>query len=223
MPAFGYTNQTTEEVEETENQVTPEIQELEDRAHAHKVLISSDAMQHFLAACHQVVDRIAFLDKVVAEAKVSYPMEDGWVVLNQARMHELCEKRGATTPLASGVEVADDKKAAIAADTEATLAPVTNSLAEAIIDGNVMTAYKLIDGRPMIALAGASADFDSLYRYQNGESVVLSEILKECAETIPQEKVQTAIGALTQTVDGTYPSEEAAVKVAIMKAIKALA
>ena len=48
-------------------------------------------------------------------------------------------------------------------------------------------------------------------------------MLKEIAGQIPQEKVRATIEALTATIDGTYPSEEAAVKVAIMKAVQALA
>ncbi len=228
-PAVGYAAVVATEVPELVDpevtELSQEMQELENLAHTHRVLISGDAMQHFINVCHKDLNRRTFLEKVITEAKVTYPTEDGWVVLNCDRMEELTAKREELKAQPLVVEetivVSEAKKEAVRSEFE--LAPVTNSLAEAIIEGNVVAAYQLIGQRPMIALAGASADFDALYRHQNGESVILSDMLKEVADQTPHGKVQAAIEALTQTIDGTYPSEEAAVKVAIMKAIKALA
>jgi hypothetical protein len=58
---------------------------VEDAAHAARVLISSEAMRHFVAATTDE-NRTETLTAVLAKAKASYPAEDGWVVLNIDRM-----------------------------------------------------------------------------------------------------------------------------------------
>lgn len=221
FPTNGYaatvdtaTDETEDETEDTVSEVSTEMKELEDRAHAHKVLLSSDAMRHFVSVCPKALTRMAFLEKVIGEAKVTYPSEDGWVVLNCERMQELCQIRHTDTPVTETVTVADAKKVAV---------PVgAGSLAEAIVTGNVAAAYAMIGHRPMIALADASADLDALYRQKNGEAVAISELLIRESEVLAPETIKAAIADLTSALDGTYDSEEQAVKVAIMKAIKTI-
>ncbi len=60
-------------------------EKVEDVAHAEHVLISSEAMRHFIAATSEEI-RTETLTAVLAKAKASYPAEDGWVVLNIDRM-----------------------------------------------------------------------------------------------------------------------------------------
>jgi hypothetical protein len=58
---------------------------VEDAAHAERVLISSEAMRHFISVTTDEI-RTEMLVAVLAKAKASYPSEDGWVVLNIDRM-----------------------------------------------------------------------------------------------------------------------------------------
>ncbi|MFN3692554.1 MAG: hypothetical protein ACK4SL_00465 [Candidatus Paceibacteria bacterium] len=60
-------------------------EKVEDAAHAQHVLISSEAMRHFIGATSEET-RTETLTAVLAKAKASYPAEDGWVVLNIDRM-----------------------------------------------------------------------------------------------------------------------------------------
>ena len=196
------------------------MKELEDRAHAHRVLLSSDAMRHFIAVCRQVVDRVAFLDRVVADARASYPSEDGWVVLNLSRMQEICARH--QMPIDPNIiTVAEEKQAPEIAKT-----PLgAGSLAEAIIAGNVNAAYQMIEHRPIIALADAAADLDAAYRQKQGLGTVsdqVSELLKESVKEVSVTQLQAVILALTSAIDGTYTDEESAVKMAILKAVNVI-
>ena len=165
-PTIGYAATVAESVIESvvtpESLVDPEVipltkemQVLENIAHEHHVLISGDAMQHFVNVCTKDLNRRTFLEKVITEAKVTYPMEDGWVVLNCKRMEELTAKREElkARPVVADeqVVVSAEKKAAV--QEEFKLAPLTNSLAEAIIEGNVVAAYQLLGNRPMVAFS----------------------------------------------------------------------
>jgi hypothetical protein len=60
-------------------------EKVEDAAHAQHVLISSEAMRHFIGATSEEI-RTETLTAILAKAKASYPAEDGWVVLNIDRM-----------------------------------------------------------------------------------------------------------------------------------------
>jgi hypothetical protein len=155
------------------------------------------------------------LDRVIAKARVSFPSEDGWVVLNLIRMEQLLEE----------VNAEQDE---LIADEEVDIAPVVapttaGSLAEAIVTSNVVAAYEMIAHRPMIALADAASDLDALYRFRKGEQSDISEMLKAESVRLSSEQLQAAIQALTSALDGTYTDEESAVKMAIMKAVKATA
>jgi hypothetical protein len=156
------------------------------------------------------------LDKVIEKARASFPSEDGWVVINLVRMEELVEQ----VNLESDALVADE---VVTVETDTKPLPITSgSLAEAIVTGNVTFAYEMISHRPMVALADATADLDALYRYRKGEDVNVSEMLKAESIRLSQEQLEAAIAALTSSLDGTYTDEASAVKMSIMKAVKAL-
>jgi len=179
--------------------------ELENYAHAHKILMSSDAMRFFMNATKQS-ERNEKLDAVIKEAKASFPSEDGWVALNLVRIESL------TADVMAEAVVNEQKD------------PITaGSLAEVIVSGNIVAAYQMIAHRPMIALADAAADLDAVYRARKGETVSVSDMLMAETKELTDTQLKDAITALTQAVDGTYSSEEEAVKIAILKAVKAVA
>jgi uncharacterized repeat protein (TIGR01451 family) len=182
--------------EETDTATT--ATEVENEAHLHQALLSSGAVQSLIAMTTDA-DRSQTLTKVIANAKGAYPLEDGWVVINQTRLTELT-----TVPAAP-----------------ATTAVTGNgSLAEAIVTGNVVAAYELIGDRPMFALADASADLDALYRNRKGANEEVSDLLTTVTTDITDAQIADMIAALTGAIDGTYTDEASAVKMAIMKAVK---
>ena len=190
----------------TENQADQIVTDLENRAHSQRTLLSSDAIAFFMAATEGSVDRNQTLDEVIAQAKASYPLEDGWVVLNQTRMGSLCETMNVRT---------------IAAHES--LPTGSGSLAEAIVTGNIVAAYEMIGNRPMFALAEAAADLDSVVRHRKGDKSPISDLLSAETKNLSDQQLQNMITALTGAIDGTYTDEASAVKMAIMKAVKEIA
>jgi hypothetical protein len=184
---------------------------VEDAAHLERVLFSSEAMRHFIDTTTEST-RMSVLATVLSQAKASYPSEDGWVVLNLERM----SKMNVAAPTVA--EVAP----AISIFTPATVTAGNSSLAEAIVTGNIVAAYQLIGNRPMVALAEAAAELDTLYRAKQGAAVTLSQLLQTKGAEYSLEQVKAAIAALTSALDGTYTDENEAVKMAILKAIKAV-
>ncbi len=185
---------------------------LEDHAHNQKTLLSSDAIRFLVSTTPDESTRVAVLDQVIADAKTQYPLEDGWLVINEARMRILCQAC-ATQPVASSV----------APHIPATVPTGSGSLAEAIVTGNVVAAYQMIGHRPMFALADAAADLDSVVRQRRGEEMVISELLQAETAKLTDEQLRNMIAALTGALDGTYTDEASAVKMAIMKAVKEVA
>ena len=201
----------------TNNEIDAEMKELEDRAHDQHILLSSDAMRELVALCPRTIARLVYLDMIIAEAKVTYPAEDGWVILNQERVENICHKRNnalakEATPIK---QVAEEVSAPV--DTNG-----AGSLAEAIVTGNIAAAYQMIGHRPMIALADAAADLDALYRSRKGEVVTISEMLQNESAQLTDAQIADAITALTSAIDGMYGNEAEAVKMSIMKAVKAV-
>jgi hypothetical protein len=182
--------------------------EVENRAHAAHVLFSGDAMRYFMDTTN-TNNRMSVLDTVLEEAKASYPAEDGWVVLNEERLAQTC-----TTCFAN------KSVTATPSFTPSTATVGNSSLAEAIVTGNIVAAYQLIGNRPMIALADTAADLDALYRAKQGADVTVSKLLAHA--DVKTEQLHNAIAALTGALDGTYTDEAEAVKMAIMKAVKAI-
>jgi len=185
--------------------------EIENRAHASHVLFSSDAMRYFVTTT-QGMDRMEVLDSVLERAKASYPSEDGWVVLNEDRIKTQCDACKADASVTSNE-----------APFIPAILPIGNSsLAEVIVSGNIVAAYQMIGHRPMIALADAAADLDALYRIKQGGDAQVSDMLANAGENVIVEQLHNAIAALTSALDGTYTNEAEAVKMAIMKATKAI-
>ena len=188
-----------------------EVTVLENQAHAQKALLSSDAIRRFMSTVPANVSREEALNQVIAEAKAQYPVEDGWIVINEERMRAVC--------------------LACMAPARSTVSPFmptvipegSSSLAEAIVTGNVVAAYEMIGHRPMFALADAAADLDAIYRLRRGEEANVSALLEAETAALSDEKILAAIKALTGALDGVYTDEASAVKMAIMKAIKVLA
>lgn len=179
-----------------------------------QVLLSSDAIRHFVSVSRNVSNRLPFLNKVITEAKATYPTEDGWVVLDLTRMQTVVNKIK---------DVSGSDKTVSVPDYQEIKTPVgAGSLAEAILKGNVMLALALIKDRPMVALADATADLDAAYRNLRGLPVIdasLSELIKTEASRYTPEELAIIIRALTSAIDGTYTDELSAVKIAIAKAI----
>ncbi len=182
---------------------------LENRAHEQMALLSSDAIRHFISTTEGTLERNDALDEVIAEAKRNYPLEDGWVVINEARMQNLCDV------------CTVNHVASANAPFVPTVVPVgSSSLAEAIVTGNIVAAYEMIGGRPMFALADAAADLDAVVRNRRGENNAISNLLETETAGLSDEKIKNMIVALTGALDGTYTDEASAVKMAIMKAVK---
>ncbi len=186
-----------------------EMTRIENHAHAERVLLSSDAIRHFITTTSSMPERMDALDQVIQAAKAQYPAEDGWIVLNENRMQELC-----VVCMANKVQ-----------SSQATYIPTVipegaGSLAEAIVTGNIIAAYELIGHRPMFALADAAADLDAVYRIRRGGEAVASELLMKETAALSNEQILKMIEALTGALDGTYTDEADAVKISIMKAMK---
>ncbi len=195
-PVVGYAAAAAVEVDE--------MTQLENRAHAEKALFSSDAMRYFMKIT-AAEDRATGLDQIIAKAKAAFPSEDGWLVINLARLESLLETNNAAAVVAETVTPGNG-----------------GSLAEAIVTGNIVAAYQLIAHRPMIALADAATELDMVVRARRGEQVTLSNLLAAETAALTDAQVTAAIKALTGALDGVYTSEEEAVKMAIMKAVKAV-
>jgi len=187
-----------------------EMTQIENKAHAARVLLSSDAIRYFISSTNSVEERDAVLVSVMKEAKEKYPAEDGWVVLNEKRMQDLC------LVCVANVEA----KSSTDAFTPVNVPAGSGSLAEAIVSGNVVSAYEMIGHRPMFALADAASDLDAVYRIRNGGEGVASELLMKETAKLSNEQILTVIQALTGALDGVYTDEASAVKMAIMKAVK---
>jgi hypothetical protein len=147
---------------------------------------------------------------VIATAKQQFPLEDGWVVINEARMRDLVATTVVATATTEGY-------------TPTVVPEGSSSLAEAIVTGNIVAAYEMIGNRPMFALADAAADFDNVVRARKGEDVQVSNLLAREAAKLSDEKIKHVVAALTGALDGTYTDEASAVKMAIMKAVKEVA
>ncbi len=200
---------------------------LEEQAHQHKALLSSDAMRFLIEYKTDELARINLLEKAIVEAKVNYPTEDGWVVINRERIETLCS--AATVVEAIGHEVVDAPVAEVPEPVEVELTVDPNepvgesSLAEAMATGNIAAAYIMMGENPFLALADAAEDLDRVFRARKGEAVEMSDLLAKATAQKTEAQLTEAITAITSAIDGTYADEVAAVKMSILKATKALA
>jgi hypothetical protein len=217
-PVIGYANQAAKDAETAvvssnlHNIDDAEMTRIENHAHAKRVLLSSDAIRHFIATTSTTQERTEALDQVIAAAKSQFPAEDGWIVLNEKRMQDLCL-----------VCAANQMHSSETPYIPAVIPEGAGSLAEAIVTGNVVASYELIGHRPMFALADAAADLDAVYRIRRGGAGAASELLMKETAALTDEQILQMIEALTGALDGTYTDEASAVKMSIMKAIKVVA
>jgi uncharacterized repeat protein (TIGR01451 family) len=202
-PTVGYENVKVDEAG---------VAAIEDRAHSQKALLSSDAIRHFVSTTKGAVERNQALDQVISEAKKAYPLEDGWIVINESRMQNLCE----VCKINRQNQTFEEAISPVAQP----MPEGSSSLAEAIVTGNLMAAYEMIGKRPMFSLADAAADLDAVYRKRQGEDKAVSDLLETATAELSNEQIKDMITALTSALDGTYTDEASAVKMAIMKAVK---
>lgn len=214
-PVIGYANMEVKESEFTasSHQVDDETTtELENYAHSQHVLLSSDAIRHFVSVTNNEEERNSAIKEIITVAKNKLPAEDGWIVINEKRMRDLCLACSLDQKVSS-----DNSPFVPAVITEG-----SGSLAEAIVTGNVVASYELLGFRPMFALADAASDLDSVYRIRKGGKEVVSEMLLKETEKLTDAQLMEIIKALTGALDGTYTDEASAVKMAIMKAVKVI-
>ena len=199
------------------NEGQDELSELENQAHAQKVLLSSDAMRYFIAHITNTEERVSQLESVIKKARATYPSEDGWVVINFPKMEHILEE--------ALLIVIPYEEGAVNTELEnsVTYTPMTaGSLAEAIIMKDIALAFMLAGDRPMIALADAVSDINAVCAHKKGEQVTVSNFLIEQTTVLSLDTLQSVLQALTTAIDGTYSEEEQAVKMAITKAIAVL-
>lgn len=209
---------------------SPEAQliSLENHAHTARVLISSDALRYLIETEHTLEAQKALLDRVITRAKETYPSENGWVVVNRARIDELAiaplAPAPAPVPAPASQEVPHDIPVAPAhAPAPLPTATGASSLAEAIVSGNLHAVNRLVGTNPLLSLADAASDLDALYRLRKGEKgAVVSDLLAEKGREVPEAQLEAAVAALTSVLDGTYEDDASAAKVALMKAVKAV-
>lgn len=208
-PVVGYENHVLENNSDAHQASDEIVTNLENRAHNQRALLSSDAVHYLVSNTTNNTERYKLLDSVIGEAKKNFPLEDGWIVVNEERMRGLCVQCRVN-------DVAESKQS-----FAPTIIPEgSGSLAEAIVTGNIVAAYEMIGNRPMFALADAAADLDSVFRHRRGEKQIISDLLLSETEKLSDDKIKNMITALTGALDGTYTDEASAVKMAIMKAVK---
>jgi hypothetical protein len=211
LPVQGYENLAQATKTEAEAEADAALaRALEDQAHRSHVLLSTDALRYFIGSVPPGTVPADLMASVIRSAEQRFPAEDGWIVVSESRMREVCVL--CLSPITSSPETEPYVPTVVP--------PGAGSLAEMIASGNLGAAYGLIGHRPMFALADAVADFDALYRSRNGQDTNTSSLLKEVTVDIPTDTIKAITNALTSALDGTYTDEAEAVKTAIMKAIK---
>ncbi len=214
-PVIGYANMEVKESEfaTSSYQVDDETTtELENYAHSQHVLLSSDAIRYFVSVADGKEERNSAIREIITVAKDKLPAEDGWIVINEKRMKDLC------LACSIGQNVSHSNPVSI----PTVITQGSGSLAEAIVTGNVVASYELLGFRPMFALADAASDLDSVYRIRKGGKEIVSEMLLKETEKLTDAQLMEIIKALTGALDGTYTDEASAVKMAIMKAVKVI-
>jgi hypothetical protein len=186
---------------------------LENLAHMQNILLSSDAIRMIID--HANGDSVELLNEVIARAKETYPREDGWIVINRERINTLFRADHDEIP-------ADESTADVPAPTttdEAGASP----LVKAILNGNTTEAYAALQREPLIVLADAAEALDCVYRARHDASVHAHSMLVDKARRYSDSKLENAISALTSAIDGVYHDETSAVRLAVIRALKALA
>ncbi len=199
-------NENDEEAPEGDMQDA--ISHLENIAHGHNVLLSSDALRLMIDQSDTTEEASTMLQDLIERAKASYPREDGWIILNRERVMALF-------PQTTSAAVASIEASPVVEEVGAT------TLAEAIVTGNTALAYALLGNNPMIAIADAAEALDGVVRARHAGNNT-SDMLVRASAHISDEKLKAAVLALVSAIDGTYSDEVAAVRLAVIKALKAI-
>lgn len=83
-PVYDYAPAETPVVEADDT-----LAALDNKAHDARVLLSTDARNFVASMAETREGQLAVLESVISAAKATYPTENGWVVLNKARVEEL--------------------------------------------------------------------------------------------------------------------------------------
>lgn len=97
-----------------------------------------------------------------------------------------------------------------------------SELTLALLSSDLTRAYRALGEAPMQTVVGAASELDALYRAKKGVSVNVATDLMQIGKNVSAEALMGAIDALTEAIEGVYQDEHAAVKVAIIKAVKAI-
>ena len=216
-PVVGYqTLENSGEGSTESNENLEEFVALENQAHIERVLLSSDAIRLFISKIHTVSERKTLFAMLIRKARVSFPSEDGWVILNLIRMETLLLEM-------HHVDSIEDTEVNSELENSVSYIPVTaSSLAEMILSKNSISARALISDRPMIALADAVSELQIVIAIKAGGVGKVSELLTTQSKALSSDTLMQVVGALTSALDGTYTDEKEAVEHAITKAIGVL-
>jgi len=208
-PAFGHVVASWKTVASPEVPTTNTDEDLEKIAHAHNVLLSSDALRALVDHSETPAARKALLEEMIVRAKALYARQDGWIILNRERVMALFSEVVLTTP----VVVAEK------AVTPEAIGSYT--LAEALVAGNTARAYELLGDEPLEVIADAAEMLDAVVRARHGLTEA-PDMLVRASSHISDEKLKTAVMALVSAIDGTYADQTSAVRLAVIKALKAV-
>jgi hypothetical protein len=219
LPTVGYdVFLNLEKDEGAQHDLDVSLNALENEAHAQHILLSSDAMRYFVSAVPSMSERSELLNGIAKKAKALYPSEEGWVVLNLTRMEALLEDSNSAKDAAMVIDTP-----AQSLEESVSFTPMkASSLAEAIVTKNITAAYALMSNRPMVALADAASDLNTVYLERKGQKGEVSDLLRAYTRELSTATLEELTLALTSALDGTYHTEEEAVKMAILKAVQVL-
>lgn len=216
-PSIGYqTLENSNEGSSKNNENLEEFADLENQAHTERVLLSSDAIRLFISKIQTVSERKTLFATLIKKARVSFPSEDGWVILNLIRMEALLLE-------INHVDSTEDREVNSELENSVSYISVpASSLAEMILSKNSISARALISDRPMIALADAVSELQIVIAIKAGGVGKVSELLTTQSKDLSSDTLMQVVGALTSALDGTYTDEKEAVEHAIVKAIAVL-
>ena len=212
---YGYAaaqRASVEALHDTQSHEQDLVTKLEGYAHEHNVLLSSDALRMVVDHANTEEASMELLIDIVNRAKAAYAREDGWVVLNRERVMTLFQAASVALVAPVAVPVATPVQEVRGAHT----------LAEAILTGNTTTAYSFLGENAIEVIADTAESLDGIVRARKGTGTA-PDMLVRAAEGVADEKIKAAILALVTAIDGTYSDQTAAVRLAVIKALKAVA
>jgi hypothetical protein len=184
---------------------------LENQAHEARVLLSRDALAAIIeAAAGDHAGAQHMLAELVDAAKLAYPREDGWIILNRARLNALSAPAPEAEPIRSHADEITSQF--LAASAQAQAAPSLGygaDLARWILQGDaakVFTAVRELDERgqsPAETLTETITALDA------------------SRAQVPAETLDRVIEALAGALGAQAGNEAVATRLAIVRAIDA--